>query len=474
MIFKITLLKVYVWMVCVLQCLCSVTDRKLEACYGDGWRLQPVCGFEEVVYPYQVLLGAKDPNICPAVLHKNQTNSTLTDQCCQIDQSNTCGGLLNVSNYRTYRDYFENCIGRVQCTYLPIERTRSSTFSSTCDPQFHENTTLVTMIYQCVKDVKNIFNTEIITNRTDIHLKGQEYGNPILQRNSDCDSVDDVIQCSVEALSCDDVIDVQAWDYRLECGQELWFCDSNETVKLTCDNNTGIQKTDVYHSLSNYVTVTFKNSLSRDGGYFWLTFNPVPVNSTLTVSCPVRKSTCPGSSGCQAVRSRSCRPSDNDDDKTLLIIAGVVGCVILLILIILIVIKWKHRQKKIDPDIETTKKNPYVGQNGNELQTASRKRRPNNRLSPIPPTNQRIEREGTGKPKKGKKRKKDKGKDVPSTPREVTTTPKGRKEKKKKKDRELNGSLSREASKMSEGRKSKRKKRKKHKDVSRGSESNGN
>ncbi|XP_061169166.1 uncharacterized protein LOC133178488 [Saccostrea echinata] len=355
MVFNNTLLRVFLWMICVLPYECIVEDKKLEACYGDGWQLLPSCDFEELVYPHHIFFGAKDPNSCPAVLHKNETNSNLTDLCCRIDQYNTCGGLVNISNYRTYKDYFGNCIGEVQCTDVPIERTQSSAFSSTCNPQFHENTTLVTMIYQCVKGVRNIFNTDIITNHSDIHLKGQEYSNPILQRRSDCNNVDDVIQCSVEAKGCDDEIDVQAWDLRLECGQELWFCNLNETVKLTCNNNTGIQKTDMYQSLSNYVIVTFKNSLSRDGGFFWFVFNPVPVNSSLTVSCPVKKPSCPRSSSCQTLRRRTCLSDDTEDDNILFIIAGAVGCVILFIIIvvvILIVIKWKHRQrKKIDPNV---------------------------------------------------------------------------------------------------------------------------
>lgn len=130
-------------------------DKIAEACYGDGWHLQPECGTQETTYPGQIFLGAKDPLSCPSVLNYNETNSTLTDLCCRINQSNTCGGMLNITTRPVYQTYFTKCVGRQQCSDdVPIERIQSSTFQN-CSSQFHENTTVVTMTYECIKGKDN-------------------------------------------------------------------------------------------------------------------------------------------------------------------------------------------------------------------------------------------------------------------------------------------------------------------------------
>lgn len=216
-----------------------------------------------------------------------------------------------------------------------------------------------------------MFDVSIITNHSAIHIKGQDYPNPIQKRGVDCNNPDDVIQCSIETRDCSGVINVESWDLRLEHGQELWFCELNETVKLTSDNNTGVHKNlNAYQSVTNRIIVTFKNNFSRDGGHFWLAFVPGtmgfsfirfqsnkvnhghitcflytrltyilkihtcmhhsrarvlqlryiqcfifeivsivdPVSSTLTVKCPVANASCPQYSSCHIFQERTCPP----------------------------------------------------------------------------------------------------------------------------------------------------------------------
>lgn len=83
--------------------------------------------------------------------------------------------------------------------------------------------------------------------------------------------------CSVEAPSCNSTITIDVLDLRLaddgtDCKQSLAIVDGTRSVTLTCSNNINYT---VYSepSQTNYITITFQNSMTAQGGHFWLEFS---------------------------------------------------------------------------------------------------------------------------------------------------------------------------------------------------------
>lgn len=83
--------------------------------------------------------------------------------------------------------------------------------------------------------------------------------------------------CSLEAPFCNstltlDVLDLRLADDGTDCKQSLTIVDGTRSVTLTCANNINYTVYSV-PSQTNYITITFQNSMTVQGGHFWLEFS---------------------------------------------------------------------------------------------------------------------------------------------------------------------------------------------------------
>lgn len=82
--------------------------------------------------------------------------------------------------------------------------------------------------------------------------------------------------CSVEAPFCNSTLTIDVLDLRLaddgtDSKQSLTIVDGTRSVTLTCANNINYTVYSV-PSQTNYITITFQNSMTVQGGHFWLEF----------------------------------------------------------------------------------------------------------------------------------------------------------------------------------------------------------
>lgn len=82
--------------------------------------------------------------------------------------------------------------------------------------------------------------------------------------------------CSVETPFCNSTLTIDVLDLRLaddgtDCKQSLTIVDGTRSVTLTCANNINYTVYSV-PSQTNYITITFQNSMTVQGGHFWLEF----------------------------------------------------------------------------------------------------------------------------------------------------------------------------------------------------------
>jgi hypothetical protein len=132
------------------DCVVSVTTNELThgRCYG--WIMDVVCNDSGVIFPLQVMVGAKlETDGCPAIMDSN-ANSTYERSCCShagelcyFPYSNIDASITN--------SYFEKCIGQSSCQW-PVARLdiRSYNQAICSSAVFPDYTTFMTLHYYCI------------------------------------------------------------------------------------------------------------------------------------------------------------------------------------------------------------------------------------------------------------------------------------------------------------------------------------
>ncbi|XP_061176151.1 uncharacterized protein LOC133185109 [Saccostrea echinata] len=269
----------------------TVTSQYLHYdCYGSGL-MDANCSDTQQIYPVGVKVGTKEATLNCSKEYTPELNWTMIefDRCCKPDPGDLCvGDYVNVGNPLNTFIFYEYCIGRSSCRILQVQRV--DTLYLNCDQTlYYAQTTFMAMEYDCIDESKilTINANKGVSSEPggSVHLQGHDYLVPSISSTITTSS------CSIETPSCDSTISIEVLDLRLasdgsDCKQTVTILYGYRITNFTCVNNINFTRFTV-GSEHNYLNVTFSNSMTSNGGHFWLGFRGTR-SDVIRIDCPAK------------------------------------------------------------------------------------------------------------------------------------------------------------------------------------------
>ncbi|XP_062620326.1 uncharacterized protein LOC134281917 [Saccostrea cucullata] len=256
-------------------------------CYG--WQMDITCSSSDKIFPLLVMVGAKpESKGCPDIMTLN-ANSTFERSCCTYDQESCYFPYSNLDASVT-NTYFENCIGRSNCTW-PIARLDIRSYDQrTCNSSIYpESTTFMVLHYYCIRateiqSISSSFSRNLVTT---LHITAQNYSDNN-STSTGIGMIRDPVTCSVEVSDCSGRVNVTGLDVRLvkvdsACKQTLTFLEDGKNSTIDCSRNSNFGAVHLFLSTTSYFMFVYIDN--HTGGYLWLKFETVDKSHNMEIKC---------------------------------------------------------------------------------------------------------------------------------------------------------------------------------------------